>query len=154
MPTSSLEDRFRKKLGQPTETGCIEWTATINNRGYGLIRRGQLNEGRILAHRLAYELAFGPIPDGLHVLHACDNRLCCNHDHLFVGTAADNVADMLSKDRQRKSRFSEHDVKRMRELSESGLLQREIADEYGVSRPLICMLLSGKVKASERTQPL
>ncbi|MGH7024521.1 MAG: HNH endonuclease signature motif containing protein [Caulobacteraceae bacterium] len=59
------------------------------------------------AHRLAWELANGPIPDGLLILHKCDNPVCCNPDHLFLGTAADNHADCAAKGRaafQRKCR--------------------------------------------------
>lgn len=73
----------------------MEWTgATL--KGYG-----QIGDGRCLryTHRVAWELVNGPIPDGMHVCHHCDNPPCCNVDHLFLGTDADNNADMIAKGR-------------------------------------------------------
>lgn len=78
------------------ESGCIEWQASTV-LGYGRVRVGGKTVG---AHRVAYELEFGPIPDGLHLLHLCDNRKCINPKHLRPGTPQDNMDDMKSKGRQ------------------------------------------------------
>ena len=79
--------------------GCLEWTGLTNAKGYG---RTSLNGKPDLTHRIAWILANGPIPDGLHVLHHCDNPPCCDAEtHLFLGTDADNRADMAAKGRGR-----------------------------------------------------
>lgn len=84
--------------------GCWEWTGSLNSGGYGTVGRQGLT-GRTL-HRLAWEMAYGPIPDGAQVLHRCDNRKCCRPDHLFLGTAADNIYDMIEKGRAAWQRTS------------------------------------------------
>lgn len=93
-----LADRFWSKVEKTS--GCWEWGACRDPRGYGRI--GSLNNTHrsVLAHRVAYELSVGPIPDGLEVCHKCDNPPCCNPDHLFLGTQADNMRDMAEKGRQ------------------------------------------------------
>jgi hypothetical protein len=80
----------------PTERGCILWVGAKNNRGYGSVRVNGVTRG---AHRLAWELAFGPIPSGVEVLHRCDNRPCVNTGHLFLGSQRDNIHDMIRKGR-------------------------------------------------------
>src|SRR5882672_10379584 len=76
--------------------GCWVWTAWKNSKGYGNFNIG---ERKWKAHRLSYTFFYGPIPDGLLVLHRCDNPSCVNPDHLFLGTARDNFQDAISKKR-------------------------------------------------------
>lgn len=81
-------------------SGCIEWTGVQNAYGYGTILSDDETRKKLVrTHRVAWVLANGPIPDSLSILHRCDNRLCCNVEHLFVGTQQDNVADCISKGR-------------------------------------------------------
>lgn len=90
---TTLEERFWAKV-QKGE-GCWEWQAAKTN-GYGRINV----EGRAIpAHRLAYELTNGPIPQGLFVLHSCDNPGCVNPEHLRAGTALDNMLDRSARGR-------------------------------------------------------
>ncbi len=91
------------RLGPPTETGCTEYQGGRDPKGYGVAWNGQRLRR---AHRLIWELTHGPIPDGMLVLHRCDNPPCCNIDHLFLGTARDNSRDMIAKGRG-KAQFSE-----------------------------------------------
>lgn len=77
--------------------GCWEWTGKPMNKGYCYT---SLNGEKILAHRLFYRELVGPIPEGLDILHKCDNRICCNPDHLFPGTDKDNSDDKIRKGRE------------------------------------------------------
>jgi HNH endonuclease len=78
---------------------CWLWTRFFSKDGYGAFT---LHNTKIRAHRLAYELTYGPIPDGLQVLHHCDMPFCVRPDHLFLGTVKDNVQDMLKKNRHQR----------------------------------------------------
>ena len=100
-----LSDRLWSRVdtgGEDVE--CWEWTGARSPAGYGRIKG---DNGTLQAHRVAYELTHGPIPDGLFVMHSCDNPPCCNPAHLSVGTNADNVHDSMRKGRARSgSRFA------------------------------------------------
>lgn len=88
-----LDDRFWTKVDKEHPSGCWIWTANRNNKGYGLFRPGG-SAPKMLAHRVSYLDACGPIPEGGMILHSCDTPLCVNPDHLRVGTAQDNASDM------------------------------------------------------------
>ena len=84
------------------EDGCHIWTGTISQGGYGLMVI--TDSGRRIstkAHRVAYQIAHGEIPDGLYICHSCDVKLCVNPDHLFAATQAENMRDMSRKNRAR-----------------------------------------------------
>jgi HNH endonuclease len=91
--------RFRSKVGPPNANGCCLWMAGKGEAGYGYFKAG--GKG-LRANRVAWTIAHGPIPDGLGVFHHCDVPACCRVDHLWVGTSADNNADMVAKGRQAK----------------------------------------------------
>ena len=92
----SLEERFWAKVKK--SDGCWEWQAACFYDGYGQIK---IKGMRRHAHRVSFEFANGKIPKGLLCLHHCDNKKCVRPDHLFLGTYADNVKDMISKNRAR-----------------------------------------------------
>jgi len=147
---TGIVDRFGDKVDKsPRGSGCWLWTGTVTSRGYGKIGLGSAVEGEVLAHRLSWELANGkPVPDSLYVLHRCDNPLCVNPDHLFVGSQADNVHDMMTKgrdchpnpaigERNGNSKLTIPQVLSIRRLLASGKSALSIGKLYGVTHSTI-----------------
>lgn len=123
--------------------GCWEWTGYRDRKGYGRMQDNAL--GEVLAHRISYIEHHGPIPDGLHVLHSCDNPPCINPDHLRVGTNDDNMRDRAERNRHARlfgernprAKLTESDVLAIRL---SSLPQKELAARYAVSQSNISVI--------------
>jgi hypothetical protein len=100
-PGLSLATRFWAKVDKRGPDECWEWTGARQPQGYGTIGvyLGYRSYGYARSNRVAWELMRGPVPDGLHVLHSCDNPPCVNPNHLFLGTALDNIHDCIDKGR-------------------------------------------------------
>src|SRR6266480_4259989 len=111
---STLKDRLLSKV-QLCEDGCHEFVGARSDKAYGMMKVG----GRkVYAHRVAYELFIGPIPKGMHVLHKCDFRRCCNPEHLFLGSRGDNIADMVAKGRHAQEERNGKAILTAREAAE------------------------------------
>ncbi len=123
-----LVSRFLSRISDHLEpNGCRLWLGPFNRDGYGRIFDGETTT----AHRVAYKLAHGEIPAGLMVLHSCDNPPCINADHLRLGTALDNVADMVTRGRQRHTaKLTVDDVRAIRRSDATAV---SLAVIYGVS---------------------
>lgn len=102
-PTSGQPVTLEQAAAHLTERAaqrgeCVEYGGCTDGHGYGAMR---LNGRTVKAHRVAWQVANGPIPKGLYVLHSCDNRRCINPAHLRIGTAKENTADMIARGRQK-----------------------------------------------------
>lgn len=145
----SLEDRFWGKVAKAGPDHCWEWLAAKLPNGYGGI---QVNGAKVGAHRVSYELNIGEIPEGLCVLHACDNPGCVNPAHLWLGTNADNSADMVAKGRSARLKGEKHgnnkltgdQVLEIRRLYPEHTM-KELAAMFGVSGALVCRIVNRKI---------
>jgi hypothetical protein len=126
---------------------CWEWTGKKGDWGHGRFYGGP-DRGEIGAHRFSWELANGPIPAGLNVLHRCDNPPCMNPAHLFLGTFKDNTQDMLAKGRDGHgvmpgeanpaAKLTARQVRQIRRLAAArSATHPEIAARFGVSRQTV-----------------
>jgi hypothetical protein len=103
------DDRFWSKVHPEALSGCWLWHGAVNKHGYGRFRVRSLADGKhalALSHRHAYELAHGPIQEGMVVRHKCDVPACVNPDHLKVGTRAENQQDMSKRGRSTRGERS------------------------------------------------
>lgn len=153
-----LEERFWEKV-QKTNT-CWLWTASqhVSKLPYGEFWDDKSKKLK-LAHRVSYELAYGPIPDGMKVLHECDNARCVRPDHLFLGTQAENVRDMVAKGRRRggvdtsnqsgeknkQAKLTAEQVRAMRQrYAANDVYMEQLASEYGISIGHVSVIINRK----------
>jgi len=137
-PCLPIAARLWPKIAKAGPDDCWLWQAYKNAHGYGVLGK---NNGTLLAHRVVYEDAVGPIPAGLHVLHRCDNPPCCNPAHLWLGTHADNMADMREKGRWSLHHSCEGERNRAAKLTPEQVLEiraapgrhDRIAWRYGIT---------------------
>jgi hypothetical protein len=140
-------ERFWAKVDKSGE--CWVWTGSRTPKGYGSAFDGKRLRR---AHRLIWEWENGPIPDGMVVCHRCDNPPCVRPSHLFLGTAADNTADMLAKGRHvaptglanGRAKLSAEQIAEIRARRDAGEQLRPIADDYGVSASYLSRVVRGE----------
>lgn len=148
--------RFEKKYAKSEPSECWEWNGALNARGYGFV---QMNKKEILAHRLGWFFRYGPIPDGLCVLHHCDNRRCVNPSHLFLGTRTDNNADCTKKGRNGaffkthvgrlhpNAKLDDGKIQEIRRLFSDGVIRADLARRFGVSKSNMTSIINGRTWA-------
>jgi len=146
-----IAERLSRRL-VTTASGCMEWTGARWPNGYGNIRSGEAPYRAKYTHRVAWEVANGrPVPAGMLVCHSCDNRVCCNAAHLFLGTHADNMRDMTDKARQARgersgqAKLTEVQVVEILRLWALGMTHVAIAARVGTSNQNV-----GKICRGER----
>ena len=136
--------RFWSKVSKTN--GCWLWTAGRHGKGYGQF---YLNGRTLKAHRMAYMLTNGEIPDGMHVLHRCDVPACVNPHHLFVGTNQENVDDKVRKDRQSRLTGEMHPCRKLSKADVAHMRSRRsedrgvLASEFGVDRSTVNRIIRG-----------
>ena len=142
-----LEDMFFPRVDERGDDECWEWQGARLAAGYGQF---ECNYESKLAHRVAYEFAYGPIPEGLVVRHKCDNPPCCNPAHLETGTYKDNMQDAAKRNRMpygedhKDAVLTEQDVREIRELRAQGMTYSALARIYGVSISNIRVVVNRK----------
>lgn len=119
---------------------CWNWLgSTATQSHYGNLR---FNNNWMYAHRFAWENINGEIPKGFHVLHHCDNPLCCNPNHLYLGTVADNMRDRDIRGRSGTAKFNPETVKEIRTLYATGLYSYpELAGKYSCFKETIARMV-------------
>lgn len=142
--TDAVRARFFAKVAARDKGGCEVWLAHLNADGYGQF---WIDGSMQRAHRVAWVIANGAIPEGLQVLHRCDIRRCVNPEHVFLGTHSTNVRDMVDKNRQPKgehnggAKLTEGQVVAIRYDPRA---QRAIAADYGVAQVTISSIKRGQ----------
>lgn len=172
--TKEHRQRFWKKVSTGKKKSCWEWKFGCTKAGYGQLQIRAVSPRPLLAHRVAWELTNGVIPEGLHILHECDNPRCCNPNHLFLGTQRDNNLDRTLKgrtasgdrngartqphlnafvqnrgsglrgERHPNAKLSDEDVEQIIAASRKGVSGVDLARKYGVSPTQVCRILKGK----------
>ena len=131
-PTKQAQ-KFWSNVDRGSKNNCWKWIGGYSGNGYGKVT---INKRQYRAPRAAYELTYGPIPEGLQVLHECDNPQCVNPAHLRLGTHADNMADKMAKGRHGGVSHRLTAVERELLLSkheQGGYTVAQLAQEFGVT---------------------
>lgn len=151
--TDSLRERFLAKVAKGDEGDCWKWTGGSRGVGYGAVKI----EGRAYdAHRVSYVIHKGAIPEGMVVMHTCDNRACVNPSHLELGSYRDNAKDASDKGRLsgfvRRTPLTDDEMRAMWEESSRGISNRQLAGKYKVPMTSVARIL-GRADSMFATSP-
>jgi len=144
--SDTIRARFERKFIPEPNSGCWLWTGSVNRAGYGQIQRGGRAAGPINAQRASWLIYRYELRPEQFVCHHCDNKLCVNPDHLFIGSHADNMADMRHKGRScfgeknRQALLTEKQVILIRNDRRSPAL---IGRDHGISPAYVAKIKSG-----------
>lgn len=131
----------------PAANDCLEWRGHVQGNGYGYVRTGGGGNAKRV-HRVVWEMARGPIAPGLLLRHLCHNKVCCNLDHLALGTQKENVADSLRAGRRQgytgNPKLTPDDVRMVRFLLENSVTRKTVAEVCGVSLHSVHNIASGR----------
>lgn len=150
--------KFNSYLSEPNPNGCIIWKGSKLQNGYGEVF---FYKRRRYAHRVCYEIHHGLIQKGMYICHKCDNRLCVNIEHLFLGTPTQNAHDMIQKNRhnwhamikvhkERNAKLKDNDIWQIKLLLLEGISRRDIAKKYNVVKGTIDRVFYHKLTPSQR----
>lgn len=140
---ANLRERMDKHTGLPTEPkGCREWRAGSGGDGYGSIGVS----GKVMrAHRVAWALHHNtPIPQGLQIIHICNNPRCVNPEHLGLGTPSENMQHRSLSGRHGRAKLTYDDVVLARKLAAKGISVRELAERYKVTHMTMYRVVTGR----------
>jgi hypothetical protein len=153
MTTREIQRFWDSSIPEPN-SGCFLWTKALTGTGYGQFRAGSLRDGtrrNVTASRYACELVHGAIPDGMQALHKCDNKICVNPDHLYIGTRSDNAKDAFARHRKiphrlvgadnPRAKLSEDQIRTIRDSEERSA---DLARRYGLSKTQVGHIRSRK----------
>ena len=153
---SNGSDNYNRNNKNYIKNNCWQWMGERNDRGYGVIGNGTRKQGISKAHRVAYELFyFTKLEKDNCICHICDNPACVNPQHLFIGTQADNIADMIAKGRNilppirrgKQSNFAklnDKKIRQIRNLAKDGFSSRKLARKFTVSKTTILQIVKRK----------
>ena len=153
----TYQERFDAKWIPEPMSGCWLWTGAVLSAGYGLMRGRR--PGNILAHRVSWELAHGPIPEDQYVLHRCDVPSCVNPNHLFLGTQKDNMADCVKKgrimsgERHGRAKLTDKQIERMWWMRSLGFTHEQIGTVMGISLSYAHAVLTGRKRRQPNGSP-
>lgn len=146
----SIKDRILSSIQIDPNTECWEWNKSLDYTGYA--RMILPDKSKVLVHRASYVEFVGKIPLNMQVCHKCDNRKCCNPNHLFLGTAKDNAHDRDSKGRTARhfgtknpnSKLTEQEVRNIKFLVNMGISRKSLSEIYNIGVRHVGDLVNGK----------
>ena len=144
------KDLVQERCYPDLATGCWNWTGSLNTCGYGQVKAGGENW---TSHRASWTVFRGAIPEGLNVLHHCDNPKCCNPEHLYLGTHTDNMRDMIRRGRRKKKTGPKFPIEKLtedqiRQIQSSDEIGAHLAKKMGISKAVVYKyrkLVSGEI---------